>query len=84
MRSIRCQQGNHDRFQDALQRFGTYHEMVREALQTAGLPQDIQYLPFVESAYNPFAYSRVGAAGLWQIMPRTGRNLGLRLNAHRG
>ena len=50
-------------------------------LAEAGLSKDIVYLPFVESAYNPRAYSRVGAAGLWQIMPRTARTLGLQLSA---
>ncbi|MCP4231322.1 MAG: lytic transglycosylase domain-containing protein, partial [bacterium] len=45
------------------------------------MSEDILYLPFVESAFNPKAYSSAGAAGLWQIMPRTGRTLGLQLNA---
>ena len=78
---IRCQEGNRDRFAEALQRYGTYRELVAAALRKGGLPADIEYLPFVESAYNPHAYSRVGAAGMWQIMPRTGRTLGLRISA---
>ncbi|MCG6871626.1 MAG: LysM peptidoglycan-binding domain-containing protein [Gammaproteobacteria bacterium] len=78
---IRCQEGNRDRFAKALVRFGTYRGMVQAALKSAGLPSDIQYLPFVESAYNPNAYSRLGAAGMWQIMPRTGRKLGLKTGA---
>ncbi|GIT54443.1 MAG: hypothetical protein Ct9H300mP16_16030 [Pseudomonadota bacterium] len=41
----------------------------------------MQYLPFVESSYNPKAYSKMGAAGIWQIMPSTARVLGLELNA---
>ncbi|MDD9800138.1 MAG: LysM peptidoglycan-binding domain-containing protein [Gammaproteobacteria bacterium] len=77
---IRCQQGNRDRFRAALQRYGAYHGMVQKILRDAGLSPDIQYLPFVESAYNPRAMSRVGAAGLWQIMPRTGRNFGLQVS----
>jgi len=76
---IRCQQGNKDRFRQALQRFGRYQSMVSRAMRNAGLPDDLKYLPFVESAYNPSAYSRVGAAGLWQIMPRTARSLGLQV-----
>ena len=79
--NIRCQSGNRNGFQAALRRFGTYGPLVRRVLKDAGLPSDIQYLPFVESSYNPKAYSRVGAAGLWQIMPATGRTLGLELNA---
>ncbi len=74
---IRCQQGNKDRFRQALKRFGRYRLMVEKVLHDARLPTDLKYLPFVESAYNPSAYSRVGAAGLWQIMPRTARSLGL-------
>ena len=80
-RNLRCQSGNKDGFRNALRRFGTYGPIVRRVLKDAGLHQDIQYLPFVESSYNPEAYSRVGAAGMWQIMPRTARTLGLELNA---
>ncbi len=80
-RNLRCQSGNKDGFRNALRRFGTYGPIVRRVLKDAGLHRDIQYLPFVESSYNPEAYSRVGAAGMWQIMPRTARVLGLELNA---
>ncbi len=78
---IRCQQGNRDRFQEALARYGRYKDHILKVLREHNLSEDILYLPFVESAYNPRAYSRVGAAGLWQIMPRTARTLGLQLNA---
>ncbi len=77
---IRCQEGNRHRFEAGLKRYGGYRDMVTATLRDAGLPLDIQFLPFVESAYNPAAYSRVGAAGLWQIMPRTARTLGLKIN----
>ena len=79
--NIRCQGGNRDRFRKALQRHGTYRSMVQNVLRKSGLPPDTQYLPFVESLYNPAAYSHLGAAGLWQIMPSTARSLGLKLNA---
>ncbi len=79
--NIRCQQGNRDRFADALKRYGRYRDHVVRVLRDHGLSEDIQYLPFVESAYNPRAYSPAGAAGMWQIMPRTARTLGLQLNA---
>jgi membrane-bound lytic murein transglycosylase D len=42
------------------------------------LPGELALLPMIESAYDPFAYSGVGAAGLWQLMPRTGSDLGLK------
>ncbi|KTD77185.1 transglycosylase SLT domain-containing protein [Legionella waltersii] len=53
-----------------------YH-IVRE-LQKRKLPGELALLPMIESAYDPFAYSKVGAAGLWQIMPLTGSTLGLK------
>lgn len=42
------------------------------------LPGELALIPMIESAYDPFAYSGVGAAGLWQLMPRTGNDLGLK------
>ena len=78
---IRCQSGNRDRFYEALKRYDVYGALVRDVLSRAGLPSDIQYLPLVESLYDPSAYSRLGAAGLWQIMPETAKELGLNLTA---
>ncbi|CDZ78200.1 Membrane-bound lytic murein transglycosylase D precursor [Legionella massiliensis] len=42
------------------------------------LPGELALLPMIESAYDPFAYSTVGAAGLWQFMPATGSHWGLK------
>lgn len=42
------------------------------------LPGELALIPMIESAYDPFAYSGAGAAGLWQLMPRTGSDLGLK------
>ncbi len=53
-----------------------YH-IVTE-IRKRNLPGELALLPMIESAYNPFAYSGVGAAGLWQLMPRTGGDLGLK------
>lgn len=78
---VRCQTGNRDRFREALRRFGRYQADILNVLREHELSEEILYLPFVESAYNPKAYSRAGAAGLWQIMPATARNLGLQLDA---
>lgn len=78
---VRCQQGNRDRFEEALKRYGRYKNYILETLRKHNLSEDLLYLPFVESAYNPKAYSRAGAAGLWQIMPATARKLGLQLDA---
>lgn len=42
------------------------------------LPGELALLPIIESSYDPFAYSGAGAAGLWQLMPGTGTDLGLK------
>lgn len=42
------------------------------------LPGEVALIPLIESAYDPFAYSGAGAAGLWQLMPKTGQYLGLK------
>lgn len=78
---VRCQQGNRHRFRQALRRYGLYKNSILEILGQYNLSEDLLYLPFVESAYNPEAYSSAGAAGLWQIMPATARTLGLQLDA---
>ncbi len=70
-----------DSFLEGLQRFHRYRYLVDTVLKQYQLPLEIRYLPFVESSYNPVAYSKAGAAGMWQIMPRTVRTLGLELNA---
>ncbi len=79
--NIRCQSGVRDSYLAGLKRFNRYSYMVDSILEQYQLPPDIRYLPFVESSYNPAAYSKVGAAGMWQIMPSTARTLGLELNA---
>jgi membrane-bound lytic murein transglycosylase D len=53
---------------------------IAEALEARGMPTDLAFLPIVESAFDPFAYSHGRASGLWQIIPGTGRHLGLRQN----
>ena len=60
---------------------GYYMPIFEEALEREGLPLELKYLPVIESALNPKAYSRVGAAGLWQFMPRTAKGIGLEVNS---
>ena len=78
---VRCQSGNQDRMREALMHFQLYRPTILDALESQNLTPELQYLPFVESAFNPEALSHVGAAGLWQIMPETGRKLGLTVNS---
>lgn len=50
---------------------------ILEEVENRGIPTEIALLPAVESGFRPYAYSRLGAAGLWQFMPATGRRYGL-------
>ena len=65
----------------SLERMGRYEDMVDAALEERDLPRSLRYLPIAESYYNPRAYSRVGAAGMWQFMPGTARERGLLVNS---
>ena len=58
-----------------------YHPLFEESLARYGVPEELKYLTIVESAMNPQATSRVGAAGLWQFMYTTGKNYGLEVNS---
>ncbi len=55
-----------------------YH--IVEEVEKRGMPMEIALLPIVESAFNPKAYSRARASGIWQFMPATGKNYGLQQN----
>jgi len=66
-----------NRIARGLGRAGTYLPMIREKLATAGLPEDLAYLPLIESAFSTTAYSRAKAHGLWQFIAGTGRRYGL-------
>lgn len=56
---------------------GRYTAAMRASLARAGLPTDLVWLSLIESGHNPTIVSPVGAAGLWQFMPETGRTYGL-------
>ena len=59
-----------------------YFPLFESKLDYYGIPRELKYLAVVESALNPRAGSRVGASGLWQFMPATGREYGLRKNEY--
>ena len=72
-RRIRCQVGQMDRFREGIIRSGAYLDEIRRILRHYGIPQELAYLPHVESSFNPNAYSKFGAAGAWQFTRSTGR-----------
>ena len=59
-----------------------YMPMIESALDSYNMPQELKYLPIIESAFNPKAVSRVGAKGLWQFMFQTGKLYGLKANSY--
>lgn len=78
----------YDRYWDNIDRSSTLvRARVLKIIQEMEMPLALQFVPVVESAYNPYALSSAGAMGLWQIMPRTAHHLKLRnengLNARR-
>ncbi len=63
-----------------LSRGGRYEPMIRAKLHDAGLPEDLTYLALIESGYDPNAYSRAAAVGMWQFMTSTAKSTGLRVD----
>ncbi len=76
--NVRCQRGVD--IGKSIERSKPYLRMVEGVLEDHGLPQDLAYLPLLESGYDRLARSRVGARGIWQLMPETARLNGLRVN----
>lgn len=70
---IRCQTGLKKEFRDGLVRSGAVIDEFKKIFRSHGLPVDLVYLPCVESSYNFKAYSKFGAAGIWQFTHGTGR-----------
>jgi membrane-bound lytic murein transglycosylase D len=71
----------HNRIETGLSRAGTYLPMIRARFADAGLPQDLSYLPLIESAFSVRAYSRARAHGMWQFISSTGRHYGLEVGS---
>lgn len=64
----------------ALERSGKYKEIITSILKEFNLPQELGYLPIIESLYNNNAASKAKAVGMWQIMAHRGHALGLQIN----
>ncbi len=73
MDRIRSQTGLRDRFLEGLERSGRYMPLFESIFQSHGVPREISRLAFVESLFKETAYSKAGAAGLWQFMPSSAR-----------
>jgi membrane-bound lytic murein transglycosylase D len=70
---IRSQSGLRERFSAGLARLRGYLPEMERILRSEGVPAELAYMPMIESCFNLEAYSKVGAAGVWQFMPSTGR-----------
>lgn len=79
-REIEWLQRNPDYLARVLGRAQRYLHHVVNEVEAQGLPADLALLPVVESAFNPFAYSRSHASGLWQFIAPTGERYGLSRN----
>ena len=71
--NIRSQQGLKEDFMASLRRSGRFMNEILVILQNYNVPAELAYLPHVESSFNYKAFSRMGAAGIWQFTRRTGR-----------
>ena len=69
---LRWQRGQSNRFREGLIRAGRWKPYIYEVLRQEGVPAELAALPHVESSFNPAAYSRAGAAGMWQFTRSTG------------
>ena len=67
-------------FELALERQSRYAPMILAKLRAGGLPEDMIYLSLIESWYDPNAYSRAAAVGMWQFMTPTAKGVGMRVD----
>ncbi len=70
---LRAQSGIRERFQEGLRISGRYLPRMEKIFRQKGLPVVLTRLPLIESSFNIEAHSKVGATGIWQFMPATGR-----------
>ena len=70
---LRSQRGAKEHFAEGLRVSGRYIAEMKKIFREEGLPEELAYLPLVESSFNIRARSSVGALGMWQFMPETGK-----------
>ncbi len=69
-----------ERFAVWLSRSGKYIEMMKDILREHNIPEEMVFLPLIESGFNPNAYSRARAVGYWQFIASTAKKYGLEIN----
>lgn len=69
-----------DRIASRLELGTRYEPMIRARMREGGIPEDMYYLALVESGFDPNAYSRAAAVGMWQFMTSTARDMGMRVD----
>jgi membrane-bound lytic murein transglycosylase D len=69
-----------ERFSLYLNRSGKYIELMKKILKENDVPEEIVFLPLIESGFSPHAYSSARAAGYWQFIASTGKHYGLEIN----
>ncbi len=79
-RQLRFQYGLKDRYYKGLIRSYEYLDYIKKIFKEYKIPDELVYLPHVESSFNYNAYSKVGAAGIWQFMRSTARLYKLKVN----
>lgn len=67
-----------DAIRRTIERARPYLYHIASEVERRAMPMEIALLPFIESAFNPKAYSPAAASGIWQFIPSTGRNYGLK------
>jgi membrane-bound lytic murein transglycosylase D len=68
-KNLRTQTGQRDMIQRGIVRSIPYFPYLEEKIKLFNIPRELLAIPFLESSFNPKAYSKVGAAGAWQFMP---------------
>ncbi|MDR3477243.1 MAG: transglycosylase SLT domain-containing protein [Gammaproteobacteria bacterium] len=68
-----------DKLNSILKSAGPYIYFIHEQTKARGLPAELALIPVIESEFNPNDHSNKGATGLWQMMPQTARELGIKI-----
>lgn len=77
---LRSQRGLRERFAEGIRESRRWFPEMERTFREVGLPVELTRLPLIESCFNVQAYSKAGAAGIWQFIPSTGRRF-MRIDA---